>query len=58
MEEKQADKKTEIPVTVSKATFAKEKKIIVKDSAEIAPRKVIIVKKIIQRDTIFIERPN
>ena len=58
LEKKQTDKKTEIPVTVSKATFANEKKIILKDSAEIAPKKVIIVKKIIQRDTIFIERPN
>lgn len=32
------------------------KAIIKKDSAETAPRKVIVIKKIIQRDTIFIER--
>lgn len=44
--------------TASKATFAKEKKLPSKDSAEISPKKVIIVKKVIQRDTIFIEREN
>ncbi|MDF2553320.1 MAG: hypothetical protein K0R77_2595 [Chryseobacterium sp.] len=44
--------------TAVKATFAKEKKVPSKDSAEISPKKVIIVKKVIQRDTIFIEREN
>lgn len=34
----------------------KLKKIILKDSVVEAPKKVIVVKKIIQRDTIFIER--
>jgi len=34
----------------------KVKKIILKDSAIEAPKKVIVVKKIIQRDTIFVER--
>ncbi|SHM26483.1 RNA polymerase sigma factor [Chryseobacterium polytrichastri] len=35
---------------------AKSKKIIQKDSTVEVPKKVIVVKKIIQRDTIFVER--
>ncbi|MCJ8153185.1 sigma-70 family RNA polymerase sigma factor [Chryseobacterium sp. SSA4.19] len=34
----------------------KSKKIILKDSIKEAPQKIIIVKKIIKRDTVFIER--
>lgn len=42
--------------TISTKIKIEEKTI--KDSAENSPKKVIIVKKIIQRDTIFIEREN
>ena len=37
---------------------SKDKKLHLKDSVENETKKVIIVKKIIQRDTIFIEREN
>ncbi|MCY0967772.1 RNA polymerase sigma factor [Chryseobacterium wangxinyae] len=43
---------------VSKLILAKDKKLHLKDSVENETKKVIIVKKIIQRDTIFIEREN
>lgn len=43
---------------VPKAIHTKEKKILSKDSVDVTTKKVIIVKKVIQRDTIFIERPN
>lgn len=47
------------PQSVSQEEFKihrKEKKIIVKDSIKEVAQKVIVVKKIIQRDTIFVER--
>lgn len=49
---------TENQKTVAKAILSKETKLHSKDSAIIAPKKVIVVKKVIQRDTIFIEREN
>lgn len=52
------NKKAENQETFSKATSTKEKKLSLKDSVELAPKKVVVVKKIIQRDTIFIEREN
>ena len=51
------NQKAENEETFSKAILTKEKSHS-KDSAEIAPKKVIVIKKVIQRDTIFIERPN
>ncbi|WP_048505635.1 RNA polymerase sigma factor [Chryseobacterium angstadtii] len=45
----------EIREKSSKITSNKTK-ITVKDSVETAPKKVIVVKKIIQRDTIYVER--
>lgn len=53
-----ADKKTEDQQTVSKANFIKGKKMVFKDSADSVSEKVIIVKQVIQRDTIFIEKEN
>lgn len=54
-------KKTEKRLTENEKSISSAgniKAAAVKDSAEAAPQKVIIVKKIIQRDTIFIERQN
>lgn len=51
------NKKTETQKT-SDIDKSKEKIIKPKDSLENNPKKVIIVKKVIQRDTIFIEREN
>lgn len=56
---KNISQKSEKPETENEKIISSVKKINVskiKDSAESAPQKVIIVKKIIQRDTIFIER--
>ncbi|MEY8759566.1 RNA polymerase sigma factor [Chryseobacterium tongliaoense] len=46
------------PVTSEKSTIRKQKtgKLMLKDSADTISKKVIIVKKIIQRDTIFVEK--
>jgi RNA polymerase sigma factor (sigma-70 family) len=52
------DQQKENQETISKSLLTKEKKLHSKDSAEIVPHKVIVIKKVIQRDTIFIERPN
>lgn len=45
-------------ITKEKSIDSKEKskKLIIKDSTVETPKKIIVVKKIIQRDTIFIER--
>ncbi|WP_261512875.1 RNA polymerase sigma factor [Chryseobacterium paludis] len=55
---------SQIPIVESQSTSEeksidskeKSKKVILKDSIQNAPKKIIVVKKIIQRDTIFIER--
>jgi len=52
------NKEKEDQEAVSKTTFAEEKKPLLKDSVEVVPQKVIVVKKVIQRDTIFIQREN
>jgi len=44
--------------TVSKVIPTRERKSHSRDSSEITPKKVIVIKKVIQRDTIFIEREN
>jgi len=44
--------------TVYQEKLLKEKTVSSKDSADSNSRKVVVVKKIIQRDTIFIEREN
>ncbi|MCY0978117.1 RNA polymerase sigma factor [Chryseobacterium wangxinyae] len=52
------NRKTENQENISRPILTKEKKLHSKDSVDNALKKVIIIKKIIQRDTIFIERPN
>lgn len=48
--------KTVVPEKNSSISRNNKSNIIVKDSAETVSRKIIIVKKIIQRDTIYVER--
>ncbi|MCU7615621.1 RNA polymerase sigma factor [Chryseobacterium sp. PBS4-4] len=52
------DQQEENQETISKSILTKEKKLHPKDSAETVSHKVIVIKKVIQRDTIFIERSN
>lgn len=52
------DQEIEIQQPIALENKSRKKAIKQKDSIENAPKKVIIVKKIIQRDTIFIEREN
>lgn len=52
------DQEIEIQQPIAIENKSKEKAIKQKDSIENTPKKIIIVKKIIQRDTIFIEREN
>lgn len=56
LNETNLNQKTEIEKAVAIENKPKEKALKLKDSIENTPKKVIIVKKIIQRDTIFIER--
>lgn len=58
LNEVNSNKKIEIQKQIAIETQSKQKAINRKDSTENTPKKVIIVKKIIQRDTIFIEREN
>ncbi len=52
------DQETKNDEKAPQLILAKDKKLHLKDSVESETKKVIIVKKIIQRDTIFIEREN
>lgn len=58
LNEVNSNQKIEIQKQIAIETQSKQKAINRKDSTENTPKKVIIVKKIIQRDTIFIEREN
>lgn len=56
IETSKAQKTEIIPAEKNTGIKSNSKKIIIKDSIKETPQKVIVVKKIIQRDTVFIEK--